>query len=425
MNKVVNKTLQTLAKPLEEIAKVDGPLALSETFAIVRDSFMSHKVRTMLTALGMVIGSASLILVVTIAMSGRQFVLDQIQAIGSNMIYAQYDGTEKRITEQPQDFLTIADMDAVLEQVNGIRAATPLIVMNERIPVGSGVERDVMIIGALQKYQVVRNLKVLAGRFFDENDNFNRNKVAVITEAFAKKTFGGQSQAIGHTLRVSGLSFVIIGTFKEGVETFGQSEIGTDSIIIPLNVARFFTPDDTVKQIFFTMNSLEEVPRATKEIKHILQSRHRAESSYSVSNLAELMKVASKAANSLTVVLLLVAMVTLVVGGVGIMNIMLANVSQRIREIGIRKAVGATRRDIQVQFLMEAVTISAVGGAIGSAIGLALPFSVRQFTDFQIPISPLSVFVAMGVAVVVGVVFGTAPASRAAKQEPVLALHNE
>src|SRR5579864_3233069 len=150
----VNKTLQTLKKPLEDIARADEPLALSETFSIVKDSFMAHKVRTMLTCLGMVIGSASLILVVTIAMSGRQFVLDQIQAIGSNMIYVQYDGGDKRITAQPYDYLTISDMNAVLEQVNGIRAASPLIVMSERIPLGEGKERDVMIIGTLAKYQV-------------------------------------------------------------------------------------------------------------------------------------------------------------------------------------------------------------------------------------------------------------------------------
>src|SRR5271167_1154083 len=127
----VNIALKKLAKPLGEIAKVEEPLAFTETLAIVRDSFMSHKMRTMLTCLGMVIGSASLILVVTIALSGRQFVLDQIQAIGSNMIYAQYNGGEKRITAQVDDYLTLSDMDAVLEQVNGIRASSPLIVLDE------------------------------------------------------------------------------------------------------------------------------------------------------------------------------------------------------------------------------------------------------------------------------------------------------
>jgi len=414
-----------MKKTFTKLDQLDRALPLEETFSIVRDSFYAHKVRTLLTALGMVIGSASLILVVTIGLSGRQFVIDQIQSIGSNMIYAQYDGAEKRITETQSDFLTISDLTAVEQQVNGIRAASPLIVLNERIPLGQGKEHDVMVIGAVQQYQIVRNLKILAGRFFDDHDNFDRKKVTVITEALAKKAFGGQSAAVGRTLKISGLTFTIIGTFKESVETFGQSEIATDSVIIPLNVARFFTPDDTVKQIFFTMNSMDMVPRATLEIKHILQLRHRPESVYSVSNLAELIKVAGKMANALTVVLLLIAAITLVVGGVGIMNIMLANVSQRIREIGIRKSVGATREAIRMQFMMEAVMISVSGGVIGSIIGLALPLSARLFTDYQIPISPLSVVVAIGVAALVGVIFGTTPASRAAKMDPVLSLYHE
>jgi putative ABC transport system permease protein len=164
---------------------------------------------------------------------------------------------------------------------------------------------------------------------------------------------------------------------------------------------------------------------ATAQIKSVIQSRHRPESVYNVENLTQLVAVAEKTANALTVVLLLVAAITLLVSGIGIMNIMLATVSARIREIGIRKAIGATNREIRFQFLSEAILISLIGGVIGVVIGLALPFSVRFLTEYRIPISGLSAIVAIVVSSLVGVLFGTVPATRAAKLDPVESLRYE
>ena len=160
-------------------------------------------------------------------------------------------------------------------------------------------------------------------------------------------------------------------------------------------------------------------------IRHVLQSRHRPESVYRVDNLTQLIQVASKAANGLTIMLLAISLLVLIVSGVGIMNIMLANVRTRIREIGIRKAIGATRREIKLQFLTEAVLISLAGGIVGTVLGLALPFSVRFLTEYRIPISGLSAIIAITVATLVGVIFGTVPATRAAQLDPVEALHYE
>ena len=166
-----------------------------------------------------------------------------------------------------------------------------------------------------------------------------------------------------------------------------------------------------------------QVEPATEQIQAILQYRHRPDSVYRVENLTQLLTVAAKSANALIVVLLLVATITLVVGGVGIMNIMLATVTARTCEIGIRRAVGATAAEIRLQFLAEAVFISLIGGVIGIAVGLALPLSVRMFTSFDIPISGLSVVVALVASSLVGVVFGTAPAARAAQMHPIESLH--
>jgi putative ABC transport system permease protein len=173
------------------------------------------------------------------------------------------------------------------------------------------------------------------------------------------------------------------------------------------------------------MRSMEEVPDASREIERIVRARHRPNSVYKATNLKELLTMAATIANALTAVLVLVAAVTLAVGGVGIMNIMLANVRARIREIGIRKALGATYREIKLQFLAEAIIISLTGGVVGTLVGLALPLSVRFFTDYNLPISPWSVVIALAAATLVGVIFGTVPATRAAQLNPVDALKYE
>jgi putative ABC transport system permease protein len=180
-----------------------------------------------------------------------------------------------------------------------------------------------------------------------------------------------------------------------------------------------------VKLIYFSVADQTLVPQATEQIRRVLQSRHRPESVYSVQNLSQLLVVAERTANALTMVLLAVSLVVLLVSGIGIMNIMLATVSARIREIGIRKAIGATNREIQFQFLSEAILISLFGGIVGIIVGLALPFSVRFVSDYRLPISGWSAIVALVVSSAVGILFGTVPASRAAQLDPVESLRYE
>jgi putative ABC transport system permease protein len=190
-------------------------------------------------------------------------------------------------------------------------------------------------------------------------------------------------------------------------------------------VARYFTGTDNVDQIYFSIRTMEEVPDASREALRIISARHRTNSVYKAQDLRELLTTAATISDILTVVLVLVATVTLAVGGVGIMNIMLANVRARVREIGIRKALGATYREIKLQFLAEAIIISLSGGVVGTLVGLALPLSIHFFTDFPLPISGWSVVIALATATLVGVVFGTVPATRAAQMDPVEALKYE
>ena len=416
-----------LHNPIPGLAQwANRNMALSEVVNMAIDSFRAAKVRFALTAVGMVIGTASLILVVTIGLTGKQYILDQIQAIGANMIYAYYEGGgTATVSTMQEDQLTIADMKAVSAQVAGLQAVSPMLEIHDRIAVGGGKERDILILGVDPGYKIIRNLVQLTGRFFDDEDSAARNKVALVTPAFAQKALGSPSAAVGKTIKINGLPFVVIGTFKERVETFGQSEIADDTILIPYSVGRYFTGSDTVKQIFFSVTDAARVTSATDEIKRVIEARHRPESSYRVDNLTQLIVVADRTATALTLVLLMISMVTLLVSGVGIMNIMLANVSARVREIGIRKAIGATNREIKLQFLAEAVFISLAGGFVGAVLGLALPFTAGLFTDYRVPISGWSVVIAIVVASLVGIIFGTVPASRAAEASPVESLKYE
>jgi putative ABC transport system permease protein len=400
-------------------------MAVGEIVAFAYDTFCSNKIRFILTALGMVIGTASIILVVTIGMTGRQFVLTQIQAIGTNEIWAEYLGGAPHISNSNPDPLTIDDLHAVQEVVPGIVASSPVSQLSDRVPVGNGREKDVTILGVDPDYLRVRNLVIPSGRFFDQEDSQAHNKVGVITERMAVEVYGSSQAAVGKIIKLTGLPFTIIGTFKERVETFGQSEIVDNTMLIPYSVSRYFMETPGVKLLYFSMEDPSMVIAATAQIKRVLQSRHRSESVYDVANLTALLAMADRIFTGLTWMLLGISMVTLIVSGIGIMNIMLATVTSRIREIGIRKAIGATNREIRFQFLAEAILISLIGGFAGIVIGLAIPWSVRFLTEYRLPVSGLSAIIALVVSSVVGVIFGTVPAARAAQLDPVESLRYE
>jgi len=398
-----------------------------EILKLALDSFSASKTRFALTALGMVIGTASVILVVTIGLTGKHYILEELQKIETNSIEVEYAGAGATASERVRynDFLTLDDERAVEQQLPDVMYASPVLEMHEPINFGGGVMKDTLVLGVSPQYQNIRNLLVPVGMFFDETDETAHFKCAVVSEAFAIERYGSIDQAVGETFEISGLPFTIIGVFKESVDDFGESEIADQTILIPYTVARYFTGTNSVKQIYFSMQTMSEVPDAAKQIKHIINSRHRAGSVYKTQTMKAMLSTASTVADYLTAVLVLVAAVTLCVGGVGIMNIMLANVRARVREIGIRKALGATRREIKLQFLAEAVIISLTGGVVGILLGLAVPLSIRFFTSYDLPISGSSVIIALAAATLVGVVFGTAPATRAAQLDPVDALKYE
>jgi putative ABC transport system permease protein len=401
-------------------------MVLSEIIRLALDSFRASKVRFALTALGMVIGSASLILVVTIGLTGKQYVLKAIQGVGTNMVELEYSGGGVgAVTDTRNDFMTRDDEAAALQQVPAIAAASPMLEMHDRITYPGGKLKDVLVLGVSPEYRQVRNLSVTNGRFFDQQDEETHQKVAVVTEPFARQMFGSPEAAVNQSLALTGIPFTIIGTFKESVDTMGQTEIDAETILIPDTVGRYFTGTDSVKQIFFSVRDQNDVEDAAKQIVRVVSARHNKNSVYKTETLTGVLEVANQITNALTIVLLLVSTVTLAVGGVGIMNIMLANVRSRIREIGIRKALGATAREIKLQFLIEAIFISLAGGTVGALLGIAAPLAIDWFTDYHIGFSWWSVVIALVTSTLVGVIFGTVPANRAAQMDPVESLKYE
>ena len=392
-----------------------------------QETLLSARQTMMMSEILKIAGTASVILVVTIGLTGRQYVLELLQKIGTNQVEVEYAGGGATPAERARytDYLTLDDMDYVDRQVPGIMYSSPVLDMHNRVSFPGGIQKDISVLGVNSQYQYIRNLVVTDGRFFDETDDNMHIKCAVVSLFFAQERYGSSSAAIGQTFQILGIPFTIIGVFKESVDDFGMSEITDETILVPYAVARYFTGTERVNQIYFSMQRMDEVNDASKTIIHVISQRHRKNSIYKPQTLTDLLVTADKITIALTAMLVLVSAVTLAVGGVGIMNIMLANVRSRIREIGIRKALGATHREIKLQFLTEAVLISLTGGVAGSIVGLALPFSVRLFTDYDFPTSWLSVVIAMAAATAVGVVFGTVPATRAAQMDPVDALKYE
>jgi putative ABC transport system permease protein len=397
---------------------------LAETLRFSAESLRANPVRSVLTGLGMVIGTASVILVVTISLTSRDYILEQVEGIGSNMIFAYYVSAGTTAAADA-DYIKMADVEAIRQELRpDIVAATGVMSNFDRILIG-GKLQDVKIIGTDQYYQAVRNIVISSGRFLDEGDLRMRNKAGLLTDKLAERMYGARNAALGQTVRLYGLQFTVIGTFHEKVETFGQSEVERDTILIPIPVLRYFTPVERIDPLYVQVRAPEEVDRVAARVQEIVSGRHRAGATYRVDTLTSILNAAKNISLILSLVLVLVSAITLVISGIGIMNIMLVTVTERTREIGVRLAVGASAREILVQFLTEAMMVSLSGGLLGILVGVAIPLSVEIFADIRIPISPVAIVVAFGVSCLVGLVFGILPANRAAHLNPTEALRYE
>jgi putative ABC transport system permease protein len=399
---------------------------VSEAISFSLQALKANRLRTFLTALGLIIGNASVILVVTISLASKDLILDQIRGVGSNLVYAYYQAGGQNTAKIQADFVKLADVQAIRESLGSeIVAATAVMTSHDQIVV-NGKVRELTVNGVDDQYPVVRPLVILRGRPLDTSDVELRARVAMLTEKLALRIFGSQDAAVGQTVKISQLQFTVIGTFREKTTTFGQGEISDETVLIPITVMNYFMQYEKIEPVYVQVRDAANVPAVTDKVNSILESRHRPGAKYDVQNLVAILQTADTIATVLTIVLILVSAIALLISGIGIMNIMLVTVTERTREIGLRMAIGASRKEVLLQFLVEAVVMSVVGGAMGIVIGLALPLSVPLFTSqIKVPVSPVSVLVAFMVSFAVGVTFGLLPARRAAQLNPTEALRYE
>jgi len=393
----------------------------TESVRLAIAALKADKTKAVLTTLSVLIGSASLVLVLTIAGTGKKFIISRIEGIGSNLAYATLNRNGNPTTLD--DELSFLDLAALRNSLPMIRAVAGTYDAPIDFQVG-GKPLHARLVGATREFNRIRNLRILDGRYFDEEDFRSLSKVCLVTDNIAQRN---PTREIGQTLSIDQFRCTVIGTFQEGVSTFGQSEIQSETVLVPFPIARLVTGEAFLQTIYAQAVSSSQVHELTVQMKRLLQNRHRKEARYDVDNLSSLLSTAREVSFAMTMVLLAVGLVTLIVGGTGIMNIMFANITERRQEIGLRKALGARASEIRLQFLLEAVFISSAGSIAGTLLAVALLIWGASFAqDFgTLNISWTSITVALIVSSAIGILFGYQPASRAARLDPVDALRTE
>jgi putative ABC transport system permease protein len=395
-----------------------------ETIFVAIDALRANKLRAFLTMFGVVIGSACIVLVVTVSLTGRQFIIGQIESIGSNIINATAVHAPGKATALSYE-ITLADMAAIQNTIPGIVEVAGTRNVDATVVV-DGVEHPVTLVGVTQGYQNIRHLVIVNGRYFDPDDMEKHNKVCLVTQELAKRVFGNENP-VGRSIRLGELSFTVIAVFRERVDTFGLSEIQRNSVVIPFSLMTYYTGEDFASNLYVQMSTLDQVTPATKRVEQVLVGRHPPGSAFDVQNLNGILGLAKDISTALTYTLLIIAAIALIISGVGIMNIMLVTVTERTREIGIRRAIGARKREILQQFLLESSLISGVGAILGVLVGLSIPVLVQSFLpgNLRVPVPWEAVVAALAVSCLTGTFFGYLPANKAAALQPTESLRYE
>jgi putative ABC transport system permease protein len=403
---------------------------LWEMLQVAWDSLMANKLRSVLTTLGVLIGVAAVITMLAIGQGAREQQLQLIQQMGANVVLV-FPGQFRRgavgFGMGSVQTLTMRDVEA-LSKGNALIVQVAAEVRRGAQVVYRQKNTSTSVVGVTANYPVVRAYKVEKGRFFTEHEDLANARVAVLGQTVVANLFGENANPVGKTIRINGIPFKVIGVLaKKGA--LGPMDLD-DQILIPLRTAMYrLFGTEYLNTISVQIVRNEFVTAAMEEIERILRRSHRLPpnkpSDFAMRTQAEWEQLAEQTSRLFIILLLSIASVSLIVGGIGIMNIMLVSVAERTREIGIRKAIGAKPSDIQLQFLLEAVVLSLVGGGLGIFFGIAASYAIGKVAGWTVIVSPISVILAFGFAAAVGIFFGYYPARKAAKLEPVEALRYE
>ena len=394
-----------------------------------------NKLRSMLTMLGIIIGVGAVITMVGVGGGAQARVAEQIQSLGSNLIIVLSGSTTSggiRLGQGSQLTITEEDANAIAREVSSIQASAPSMRGNAQVVYGN-LNWATGIQGVTADYSEVREWPVAAGRFVTSEDVDGATKVALLGQTTAQNLFG-DSDPLGQVIRIKKVPFTVIGMLdRKGQNSWGQDQ--DDVVLIPLSTAKkkvlgvSQANARAVGAISVKVRPGEDMAEAEAQIRALLRQRHRLQpyqdDDFTLRNLSEILQTQEESSKVMTYLLAAIASVSLLVGGIGIMNIMLVSVTERTREIGLRMAVGARGRDILMQFLVEAVTLSLIGGVIGIVLGLGGSRAISQFAEWRTQVPPQAVAMAFGFAAAVGVFFGFYPARKAAQLDPIEALRYE
>lgn len=375
---------------------------------------MSNKMRSFLTMLGIIIGVSSVILLVSVAQGTTESVTQNIESMGSNLIIATISGRGAK------DSLTYREISSLNEK-SGIVGVAPVVNGGVTVKYGTST-KDVPLEGVDENYQTVRNHTVQTGRFIMPIDVEYRQKVVLLGSEVAKELFGFINP-VGEKVQINGTNFKVVGILEEKGSAIGGSN--DEKVLIPITTAQRFLKNAGVRTIYVQAESPEKVNMVLQQVEAYLIKKFKDEEAFKIFDQSEMLSTVKQVTGSMSLMLGGIAGISLLVGGIGIMNIMLVSVSERTKEIGIRKAIGAKRKDILWQFLIESAVISGIGGIIGILVGLSGNTLLTTFAGLNTKTTLPILLLAFSFSLIIGIFFGIYPANKAAKLKPVDALRFE
>ncbi len=406
-----------------------------KTSDILEETYLSltvNKVRSGLTMLGIIIGIGSVIAMVSIGQGAQNSIEATIQSLGSNLLVItpgeqRTPGVQVSAGRGSAQTLTAEDATAIRNEIASVKAVAPEISRRYQIT-APGKNTNTQVIGTVSDYPEIRNIEIAEGSFITQQNSRNLAKVAVLGPTTRNDLFDEEADALGKTIRINGINFTVIGiTQSKGGGGFGSQD---DMIFIPIETAqRFLIGNEFVSTISVQARDQQSMASAQEEITNLLLERHKIKDAqaadFSIMNQADIIETVSSITDTFTILLAAIAGISLLVGGIGIMNMMLTTVTERTKEIGLRKAVGAKQKDITAQFLAESIALTFFGGFFGILFGWACSLVVSRFAGIPTQVSASSIILAFGVSAAIGIIFGYYPAKKAARLNPIQALRYE
>jgi len=391
-----------------------------------------NKARSGLTILGIIIGIGSVVAMVSIGQGAQREIQSRIESIGSNLImvwpgFQMGPGSQVRSGRGSAQTITQEDAESIEKQVSFIKAVAPEVSRKYQV-IAKKENTNTLVVGTVPSYREVRNVAIELGSFISDQHVRSLSKVAVLGPTTRDDLFGENANPIGQKIRINRINFTVIGvTQAKGGTGFGNQD---DRIFIPLSTAqRFLIGDDYLNTINIQVLNSKYMASVQQQITKLLLTRHNIAdpqmADFSIMNQSDILETASSVANTFTVLLAAIAGISLIVGGIGIMNMMLTTVTERTREIGLRKAIGAKNKEISLQFLAEATMLTLIGGVVGVILGWLVSLLIAKFGGIGTSISIFSILLAFGVSAAIGIGFGYYPARRAASLNPIEALRYE